>query len=147
MAEFSTLRYKNNGAWIDILHPVNSFYFSSSATSPSELFGGTWVQITEAALRGAEDIGYTGEDACMLTVSQMPSHTHTVQNNFPYGIIVCDNFNNSPLGIYPRDIVSGTAGAWVKEQYNPVSIASTGGGQAISLVQRSFNCYIWYRTA
>lgn len=34
-------------------HPVNSYYWSSDSTNPSELFGGTWVQIEDKFLFAA----------------------------------------------------------------------------------------------
>lgn len=76
MASVGTIKYKNGSSWIDILHPVNSFYFSYASTSPSSLFGGTWTQVTNAALRGATSTGYTGSDTCTLTTAQIPSHSH-----------------------------------------------------------------------
>ena len=78
MAEIPTIKYKNNNEWIDILHPVSSFYFSSNEISPFELFGGTWTQITNAAIRGNNNdrIGYTGSDTNTLTESNMPKHRH-----------------------------------------------------------------------
>ena len=128
MASVGTIKYKNGSSWIDILHPVNSFYISYASTSPANLFGGTWTQITNAVLRGNISVGYTGDDTCTLTSSQIPLHNHAVVNNFPYGIIVADTFQNSGYGIYPRDAVSGSAGAWVHEQYNPISLRAAGGG-------------------
>lgn len=76
MASVGTIKYKNGSSWIDILHPVNSFYFSYAPTSPSSLFGGTWTQVTNAALRGASSVGYTGADTHALTINEMPSHNH-----------------------------------------------------------------------
>lgn len=76
MASIGTIKFKNGSSWIDILHPVGSFYFSTSSTSPSSLFGGTWVQITNAAIRGATTTGYTGSDSTTLTISQIPAHQH-----------------------------------------------------------------------
>ena len=77
MASVGTIKYKNGSTWVDILHPVGSFYFSTKSTSPSSLFGGTWVQITNAVLRGAAGVGYGGSDTHTLTINEMPSHTHT----------------------------------------------------------------------
>lgn len=77
MASVGTIKYKNGSTWVDILHPVGSFYFSTQSTSPSSLFGGTWVQITNAVLRGAAGTGYGGSDTHTLTINEMPKHTHT----------------------------------------------------------------------
>ena len=76
MATIGTIRYRNGSSWVDILHPVGSFYFSTQSTSPSSLFGGTWIQITNAAIRGATATGYTGSDSTTLTISQIPAHQH-----------------------------------------------------------------------
>ena len=80
MANIGTIKYKNGSSWIDILHPVNSFYFSCEETSPSELFGGTWTRITGGAIRGMEEnktAGYISADTHTLTVSEMPTHYHS----------------------------------------------------------------------
>lgn len=66
---------------MDILYPVGSMYFSTSSTSPSSLIGGSWVQITDAAIRGAVSTGYTGADTHKLTTDEMPSHSHEIWTN------------------------------------------------------------------
>ena len=76
MASIGTIRFRNGSSWTDILHPVGSFYFSTSSTSPASLFGGSWTPVTNAAIRGATSIGYTGSDSTTLTISQIPAHQH-----------------------------------------------------------------------
>lgn len=78
MASVGTIKYKNGSSWIDILHPVNSFYISYASTSPASLFGGTWTQIAGAVIRGATNVGYTGSDSHTLTVDEIPAHAHVV---------------------------------------------------------------------
>lgn len=62
-------------------YPVGSIYLSTSSTSPSSLFGGTWEQIKDVFLLAAGDTytaGSTGGEAThTLTLSEMPSHSHT----------------------------------------------------------------------
>ena len=132
MASVGTIKYKNGSSWIDILHPVNSFYFSYASTSPANLFGGTWTQVTNAALRGATNVGYTGSDSHTLTVDEIPAHAHIV-TSLGY------NMNNG----------TNTHGSyWGGQNINNHPVTNyVGGGAAHSIVQRSFNCYIWYRTA
>ena len=77
MASVGTIKYKNGSSWIDILHPVGSFYFSYTSTSPSSLFGGTWTQVVGAAIRGSNGVGYTGSDTHTLTIGEIPSHSHS----------------------------------------------------------------------
>lgn len=70
-------------AWINIsevLYPVGTIYETTSSTSPSELFGGTWSLIDDVFLLGAGN-AYTvkqtgGEATHTLTKNEMPSHTH-----------------------------------------------------------------------
>lgn len=76
MAEIPTIKYRNNNEWIDVLHPIGSFYFSTNSTSPADLFGGTWTQVIGAALRGASNTGYVGGDNIRLSVAQLPTHSH-----------------------------------------------------------------------
>lgn len=77
----ATLKYKDGDSWIDVLHPAGSFYFSNSNESPAVLFGGTWTQVTGAAIRGDSSTGYTGSDTCTLTVNEIPAHTHYFRVN------------------------------------------------------------------
>lgn len=98
MASVGTIKYKNGSSWIDILHPVNSFYFSYASTSPSSLFGGTWTQITNAVLRAATSTGYTGSDTHKITLSEMPSHNHQIGTDTnPYAYTTSDGDTGSDL--------------------------------------------------
>lgn len=62
-------------------HPVGSYYWSSEATDPGTLFGGTWEQIKDRFLYAVGDgsaAGDTGGEAThTLSVDEMPAHTHT----------------------------------------------------------------------
>ena len=132
-------------AWVnllDIIYPVGSFYFSTVNKSPSETIGGTWAQIENATIRGSisDEIGYIGNDTHKLTTNEIPSHNHygkslyidsaSLSNSTSYGWSALRNINlSNHLG----------------SAYSYVS--NTGGGQEHSIVQRSFNCFIWYRTA
>ena len=147
MASVGTIKYKNGSTWVDILHPVGSFYLSTNSTSPSSLFGGTWVQITNAVLRGATNFGYTGNDSTTLSLSQIPQHNHsfwgymTEKEASGYGLNGSSDFQNRVLVYVDAD------------QTGFVGRMSTGGsivtetGQAHTNIQRSLNCFIWYRTA
>ncbi len=73
--------------WVfDMIYPVNSIYMSMTNTNPSTLFGGTWVQLKDRFLLGVGDT-YTeanktgGEAMVTLTTSQIPSHTHGLNNH------------------------------------------------------------------
>lgn len=65
-----------------LIYPVGSLYWSANSTNPSTLFGGTWVQIKDRFVLACGDtyktVGATGgASSVTLSVSNMPSHTHT----------------------------------------------------------------------
>ena len=66
----------------DCVYPVGAVYLSASATSPQELFGGTWERIQDRFLLcagSAYAAGSTGGEARhTLTVDEMPEHVHSV---------------------------------------------------------------------
>lgn len=68
----------------DYIYPIGSIYLSLDGTfDPNVSFGGTWLRIKDTFLYGAADSGaYTigedgGEKEHTLTVSEMPSHSHS----------------------------------------------------------------------
>ena len=67
--------------FLNLVYPIGSIYWSSNNTNPGTLFGGTWVQIKDRFILTAGDSysnGATGGAATVtLTVSNMPSHTHS----------------------------------------------------------------------
>lgn len=70
---------------VDMIYPIGSYYWSSNATNPSSIFGGTWEQVKDRFVLAAGDnykVGATGGEAShTLTVNEMPSHSHTVNNH------------------------------------------------------------------
>lgn len=61
-------------------HPVGSYYWSSEATDPATLFGGTWERVKDRFLYAVGDgsaAGDTGGEAThTLTEAEMPKHYH-----------------------------------------------------------------------
>ena len=78
------LYIKNGNSWVNYnllnAYPVGAIYASANSTSPASLFGGSWTQITDAALRGSTRVGYTGADTHILTINEIPSHNHVDQS-------------------------------------------------------------------
>lgn len=122
---------------LELVYPVGSFYLSNNAISPAESIGGTWTQIENAVLRGATEIGYVGNDTHVQTVEEMPAHTHSALS---YSETTGSLDASSPAFLY-RDKSTTN---W---RADTIKTYSAGGGAAMSLVQRSYNCFIWYRTA
>lgn len=69
---------------VDMVYPVGSYYWSSNATNPSSIFGGTWEQVKDRFVLAAGDnykVGATGGEAShTLTVGEMPSHGHSASS-------------------------------------------------------------------
>ena len=86
-----------NKNWLTI-YPIGSIYMCVNDINPSEVFGGTWVQIKDRFLLAAGDTynnGATGGSAThtpsgtvnghTLTVNEIPSHNHVYSGAKYYG--------------------------------------------------------------
>lgn len=124
---------------VDLVYPVGSYYWSSNATSPSELFGGTWEQIKDRFVLAAGDsysVGSSGGEAThTLTVNEMPSHSHTIR----YNIGKDDSNFSSVYG----ELEGGDSN---DPNYTYTSSAS-GGGQPHNNMPPYITAYCFHRTA
>lgn len=126
----------------DLVYPVGSIYMSVNSTSPSTLFGGTWLQISDTFLLAAGSTytaGDTGGEAThTLTTAEMPSHTHALTNGYGYDswYQVRDSASGDNVGVstYPY---SNT----------PLSVLNTGGDGAHNNMPPYLVVYVWKRTA
>lgn len=120
-------------------YPIGSIYTSVNSTSPSVLFGGTWVSFGSGrVLVGIESDSVEfdtvektgGSKTHTLTVNEIPAHTHTyTQPDAPVSAIVA--------GV-TLDSLTRTAN---------VSSGSTGGGASHNNLQPYIVVYIFKRTA
>ena len=119
------------------LHPVGSIYMSLDATDPGLIFGGTWEQIKGRFLLAAsdeykaEDTG--GEATHKLTVAEMPSHNHSLNNASE--LIGWSNSQQT-------NITNGHYGS-IKN----VSMNNTGGNQSHNNMPPYLAVYMWKRAA
>lgn len=135
------------------IYPVGAIYMSASSTNPSNLFGGTWVQIKDTFLLAAGDT-YTADDGThttatggeathKLTVSEMPSHTHT-QNPHRHGLA-----HKMSSGTGSQYAYTQTAN---RTQFDPVTDyttavnQNTGGNGAHNNMPPYLPIYVWKRT-
>ena len=114
-----------------LIYPIGSLYWSSNSTNPSELFGGTWEQITDRFVfaAGNKEINSTGgEEIHILTEEELPSHYHSVNSIETYR----DGAHNHALEVY----VGGKT-----------SISNVYGGSVIASNQAAdFDCEKRYKT-
>ena len=132
--------------FLNLVYPVGSIYISINSTSPATLFGGTWAayapgRVLLGAGAGTDTNGRSitfsaggqnGEYYHTLSVSEMPSHSHTMKG---YGNGLQSGSNRYRWG------QNGT------ETDDPGPINSTGGGVAHNNMQPYVVVYMWRRTA
>ena len=107
-----------NKNWLTI-YPIGSIYMCVNDINPSEVFGGTWVQIKDRFLLAAGDTynnGATGGSAThtpsgtvgghALTINEMPSHNHDL------GI---GGFGGSSVGV-SETLPSSDYRAWTRAE-------------------------------
>lgn len=120
------------------VYPIGSIYMSVNSTSPAALFGGVWEQIQDTFLLAAgsgHPAGSTGgEETHTLTVSEMPSHTHSAWFYNASG--------NKSFGYN-----YGNKGYASQEQTSSSGIENNGGGQPHNNMPPFLAVYVWKRTA
>lgn len=156
----------------EIIYPVGSYYFSDSPTSPAEIFGGSWEKLDGVFLRAGNEVGEGGSDNVTLSVSNMPSHTHTGPSHthtVAHSHVMCDSgyeipaFNKSNSGFPARQKVDNTGaytvgsnstGKWRSSTNTstPATSASgtgntgaAGSGASFSVVPKHRTTNIWVR--
>lgn len=133
MAQFY---YKSGSSWVNALnlfYPTGAIYASTTSTSPGTLFGGTWQQITNAALRAATSniASYSGSDTHTLTVDEMPAHAHIV-TSLGYNTNGGTNTHGSYWGGQNTDnhpVTNYVGGGQHIQSCNAPTIAICGGEQ------------------
>jgi hypothetical protein len=127
------------------VYPVGSIYTSVVATNPATLLGvGTWaafgagkvmvgIDSSDTDFDTVEETGGAKTDSHTLTESEIPSHTHTIQQ--------VDTTNAGSF--------TGVVGSSSKAASGTITSNSTGGGGAHThdIVQPYIVVYMWKRTA
>lgn len=125
---------------MELVFPVGSTYITQSNTNPNTILKfGTWERLKGKVCLGLDEddtnmnsIGKTGgEKTHTLTVNEMPSHTHALNNN--------TSINRN---------VSGSGGAQGSSTCagSTITANNTGGGQAHNNMQPyEIVGYMWIR--
>ena len=136
---------------VDYIYPIGSIYMSVNATSPANLFGGSWTQLKDRFLLGAGSTyiaGSTGGAAThKLTVAEMPSHNHSFKDGshtFLWGQNKTNNvyLNNASAvaGKTPGNSAMTSQNIWN-------STNSSGNTSAHNNMPPYLAVYMWKRTA
>lgn len=150
--------------------PVGSIYQSTIATSPEELFGGTWEAMPAGrvllAQGNVETENYThnfvagetgGEFVHQLTVGELPSHNHTASSNVTgehnHGIYI-NGYNGNMSGAQNYGWGSDDHSIGLRRNYtenngshtHTISIGNTGSSQSHNNMEPYIVVYMWKRT-
>ena len=136
-----------------------------NSTSPANIFGGTWTQITDRFLYCANSSKTTGGSST-ITEANLPSHTHTftgVEATEDLQFRRSTNSNNvytdGSNGIFTFNKEGGTSWQYTTDfSYNPSNsdivtwtytpegtLSETGSGE--EFLPPYITVYAWYRTA
>ena len=130
-----------NNEWLQMVYPIGAVYISSLPITPSELFGfGTWEQIKDTFLLCAGDnysAGSTGgESEHVLTIEEMPSHTHTYKRH------AFDRYDSDPV---IGEDVYGANNKTLSAHEGTTEV--TGGNQPHNNMPPYLTVYAWKRVA
>jgi hypothetical protein len=124
-------------------YPVGSIYISTNSTNPGNIFGGTWEQIKDKFLLACGSTysnGSTGGEAThKLTVAEIPSHSHGLTKNVPYGLPY--NYTSG------NRLTSSGNGEFFQESYSPFTVGNTGGGGTHNNMPPYIAVYMWKRVS
>lgn len=137
-------------ALVQKLHPVGSWYFSTVATNPVDIFGfGTWQLITDRFLVGAGNSYFSGamggEAVHTLTAAELPTHQHNVLsgtlggNNGNYKFMLS---SQSMYGTY-----DGQYGVITDDRFITAASSVYCGNQPHNNIPPYYAIYMWVRTA
>ena len=137
-------------ALVQKLHPVGSWYFSTVATNPVNIFGfGTWQLVTDRFLVGAGASYFPGaiggEAVHTLTAAELPTHQHNVLsgtlggNNGNYKFMLS---SQSMYGTY-----DGQYGVITDDRFITAASSAYCGNQPHNNMPPYYAIYMWVRTA
>ena len=130
-------------------YPVGSIYISTSNINPSTIYGGTWerygqgktlVGLNENEIEFSEVNKTGGEKSHTLSISEMPSHFHSVGAYTDY---VGDNGNTY---FDQNQALTNTLTPKYGKYFGTIS-NSTGGSGAHNNLQPYITVYMWKRVS
>ena len=151
-----------NSFKLDMCYPVGSIYMSTVATSPADLFGGTWDAMPAGRVllaQGTSEWGVEyqagstgGEHEHQLSVGELPSHEHNITissaGNHKHGIYshyneegsngVADAYRSTANGVYTENAGDHT---------HTANIKNTGSDMPHNNMQPYLAVYMWKRTS
>ncbi len=135
-----------------LMHPVGTSYVSENATSPAELYGGTWEQIKDSFILAAGDTyaagSKGGEANHTLANNEMPSHSHIVTAYYNYGWNFKVGFELGEMFTSLNHInITGSQSIGTDTGRGYLGTNNSGGGQPHNNMPPYYSMYIWRRVA
>lgn len=124
-------------------HPVGSLYISENATSPAELYGGTWERIEDCTIWGASDTHPAGT----TVEAGLPNITAKVTSQ--YGIFNADAkrafyFMDGANYKYPA---TGLGGSLIHDLHFSAANSNSIYGASTTVQPPAYCMYLWRRVA
>lgn len=130
------------------IFPINHVMIRYDGVDPTTIYGGTWAEVSEGALRVTHDDNAVqtlhGMDTTKIKVDELPAHDHpftqpTIQGK--YGAI--GTAGNSLYSFWETQTAVNT------KTFTAVggAVGNRGGGADFSLMQKSIYVKAWVRTS
>lgn len=123
-------------------HPVGSLYISENATSPAELYGGTWEQIKDRFILAAGDTypaGSTGGSATKtIAKTNLPNERIDVESLYTKG---------SPGDIFSVVSITNEQSDGSGNFSHTGKTYPLGNGTPLNILPPYYSVYIWRRVA
>lgn len=122
---------------LDTYYPIGKTYITMGSEDPNKTIGGTWIKISGGYIYAAnKTLGQTsfygwGAQSTILTVDQIPPHTHSYYGHYGY-----NREARSTLGWNLGDT-----------DYNDYRVSTTGGGKGHTHDIATVDVFMWKRTA
>lgn len=142
---------KNSTPTVSMLdaYPVGSIYMSSVATSPAELFGGTWTQITDKFLMAAGDTYAAGTEGGResVTLSAAIGAGNDDIKSLVYVRVGATDYQKANLTSIYRLGVSSSSTSLKKWNHSTPVTETTGTERKVNIIPPYQAVYVWQRTA
>lgn len=125
---------------LDMVYPVGSIYMSVNNVSPASFIGGTWERMARGRTligEGTSDQTFSagatdGASTHTLTTTQIPSHTHGLNNHTHSVPNHSHTFDKSTNNQYSANVISGYKSqarypGWVEQNGGKSSWATSSG--------------------
>lgn len=129
-------------------HPVGSLYISENATSPAELYGGTWERIEGRFIMGASDTYPAGSTGGSSTHTQDIGELPSI-NGFLTGILsYTENQSDGVLSMV-EELVGIESVSYVSGGGHKISTLklNVGNNRPMNILNPYYSMHIWRRVA